>query len=194
MAASRSTQLLWWRWRRNPLKRRSAVIEAWIVLAGWVSALVVGLWAALGAAAAVERAADRERAESRAVSAVLTEDAKDALPARAVSDRQVRAGVRWTAPDGSLRTDKASVPPRTSTGSHVTVWTDKRGAVTSEPLTEGEARLQAALGGTVAAVGASGAMLGVAWVTRFYLDRCRMRRWAAEWEHVDAARWWRAAG
>lgn len=193
MAASRPTKLRWWRWRRNPLKRRSDVIEAWIVLAGWVSALVVGFWAGLGAAEAVERAADRDRAESRAVSAVLAEDAKDASPSRAVSDLPVRATVRWTAPDGTPRTDEARVPPRTPAGSHVTVWTDKRGYVTSEPLTEGEMRLYAALGGTVAAVGASGAMLGVAWVTRLYLDRCRMRRWAADWERVDA-RWGRAAG
>jgi hypothetical protein len=33
----------WWRWRRNALKRRIDVVEAWVVLVGWVFALLGGL-------------------------------------------------------------------------------------------------------------------------------------------------------
>ncbi|KUL42801.1 hypothetical protein ADL12_09155 [Streptomyces regalis] len=145
---------------------------------------VVGLLAGLGAADAVERAADRGRAENRAVSAVLAEDAEDRVPDRTVSDHRVWATVRWSAPDGSTRTDEARVPPGARAGSAVTVWTDKSGNLTSEPLTDGEARLRAAFGGVLAAAGASGAVWGVAWGSRLYLNRCRMQQWAAEWERV----------
>ncbi|MGW3413131.1 Rv1733c family protein [Streptomyces sp. NPDC000888] len=193
MAASRRTKVRFWRWRRDPLRRRSDVIEAWVVLAGWALALMIGLLAGLNAADAVERAADRQRAESRAVSAALTEDAKDKVPARVVSDHRVWATVRWTAPDGSTRTDEARVPPQTRAGSPVTVWIDKNGNLTSEPPTDGEARLNATLGGVVTAAGASGAVWGAAWVSRLYLNRCRMRQWAAEWEHVGT-RWGRKTG
>ncbi|MGN5377661.1 hypothetical protein ACQ4WX_07880 [Streptomyces lasalocidi] len=31
-----------WRWRSNPLRRHSDVIEAWIILATWVFALLCG--------------------------------------------------------------------------------------------------------------------------------------------------------
>ena len=193
MAASRRTKVRLWRWRRNPLRRRSDTIEAWIVLAGWVCALLVGLLAGLGAAHAVERAADRERAENRAVSAVLAEDAEEKVLARAVSDHRVWATVRWAAPDGSTRTDEARVPPGARAGSAVTVWTDKSGTLTSEPLTDGEARLHAAFGGVLAAAGASGAVWGVVWGSRVHLNRCRMRQWAAEWERVGT-RWGRKTG
>lgn len=193
MAASRRTKVRLWRWRRNPLRRRSDVIEAWIVLTGWICALIAGLLVGLGAADAVERAADRDRTENRAVSAVLAEDAEDKVPARAVSDHRVWATIHWTASDGSTRTDEARVPPRTRAGSPVPVWTDKSGNLTSEPLTDGEARLHAAFGGVLAAAGASGAVWGVAWVSRLYLNRCRMQQWATEWERVGT-RWGRRTG
>ncbi|KKD07660.1 hypothetical protein [Streptomyces sp. WM6386] len=193
MAASRRAKVRLWRWRRNPLRRRSDVIEAWIVLAGWMCALIVGLLAGLVAADAVERAADWQRAETRAVSAVLAEDTEDKVLARTVSDHRVWATVRWTAPDGSPHTDEARVPPGARVGSAVTVWTDKSGNLTSEPLTDGEAQLQAAFGGVLATAGASGAVWGVAWGSRLYLNRCRMQQWAAEWEHVGT-RWGRKTG
>lgn len=80
MATSRQATMRSWRWRRNPLRRHSDVIEAWVVLAGWILALVSGLWAGLGTANAVERAADQQRAERRTVSAVLAEGAEDKAP------------------------------------------------------------------------------------------------------------------
>jgi hypothetical protein len=42
-----------WRWRRNPLRRRSDVVEAWLLLAAWTIALVSGLIVGLLTADAV---------------------------------------------------------------------------------------------------------------------------------------------
>lgn len=47
MAASRCRRVRLWRWRRNPLRLRSDLVEAWIMLVTWVFALVGGLLAGL---------------------------------------------------------------------------------------------------------------------------------------------------
>lgn len=80
MPGSRCGQVRLWRWRRNPLRRRSDVVEAWVIVVGWVFALVCGLLVGLVAADAVERDTEGQREERRQVSAVLVEDAQDRLP------------------------------------------------------------------------------------------------------------------
>lgn len=161
------------------------------MLAGWVFALVGGVLAGLAAADAVETEAERQRARSHEVSAVLVEDTKDRAPARATIDGRVWATVRWTAADGSTYTDEARMPRGAPPGSTVTVWTDASGHITAEPLTDGEARLHAVSGGVLASMGAGGAVLGAAWVVRLRLDQRRLAQWAAEWEQVDTRRGWK---
>ncbi|GAB2881414.1 hypothetical protein GCM10027074_57070 [Streptomyces deserti] len=191
MAAARCARVRLWRWRRNPLRRRSDVVEAWVIVVGWVSALVCGLLAGLTAAAAVERDAERQRAERRQVSAVLVKDTEDRLPQRAATDYRVWATVRWTTPDGTTHTDEARVPSGSRAGSTVTVWTDRNGEITAEPLTQGETRPHAISGGVLAAAGAGGAVLGAAWAVRLGLERHRMAQWAAEWERIDTRKGWK---
>ncbi|WP_316959411.1 hypothetical protein [Streptomyces sp. TRM68367] len=178
-----------WRWRRNPLRRRSDVIEAWIMLVGWAVAVLAGLLTGLVAAGAVERAAEQQRAERHQVAAVLVEDAED-QPARAAADDRVWAAVRWAAPDGAQHTDDARVPARTPAGSTVTVWTDGRGQIAAEPLTPGETVLHAVSGAVLAGAGASAAALGTVRVARWGLERRRLAQWAAEWRRIDTGREW----
>ncbi|WP_112470205.1 Rv1733c family protein [Streptomyces triticisoli] len=185
MAASQHGRVRWWRWRRNPLRRRSDIVEAWVLLASWVVALVGGLLAGLAAADAIKESAERQRAERREVSAVLVEDAEDRLPERAPSGYRVWATVRWTAPEGSTHTDEARVPSGTPAGHTVTVWADRNGKIAAEPLTDEETRWHAISGGVLTVSGASGAVLAVAWVARQGLERHRMARWAAEWERMN---------
>lgn len=191
MAASRFRRVRLWRWRSNPLRRRSDLVEAWIVLTAWVCALVGGLLAGLVTAHAVEAAAERQRAQRREVSAVLVEDAKDPVPARATTDYRVWATVNWTAPDGSTYRDEVRVPPKAPAGSTVTVWTDASGYITAEPLTDGEARLHAVSGGVLAAVGAGGTVLVAARIVRLRLDQRRLAQWTAEWERIDTRWGWK---
>lgn len=193
MAAARCARVRLWRWRRNPLRRRSDVIEAWVVLAGWLLALVGGLLTGLTAADAIGQSTDRQRAERREVSAVLVEDAEDRVRTRAVGDPRVWAMVRWTAPDGSTRTDEARVSALSPAGNRVTIWIDEDGRLTAEPLTAGEARFHAISGGVLAGAAVSGIALGAVWVTRLYLSRRRLKQWAAEWERIDT-RWGKKAG
>ncbi|MDQ1013987.1 Rv1733c family protein [Streptomyces afghaniensis] len=191
METSERVTVRWWRWRRNALKRRIDVVEAWVVLAGWVFALLVGVCAGLMAAGAVERAVERQQAESRQVSAVAVEDAPGPSPAREASDHRVWVKVRWTAPDGSSHTEQARVPPRTPAGSTIPLWVNRSGDITTPPVSGGEAWLHTSVGGGLAGVLAGGMVLGAAWLTRLCLDRRRMAQWEAEWERIDTRRGWK---
>ena len=193
MATARYAKVRWWRWRRNPLGRGSDVIEAWVILAGWVLALVGGVFAGRAAADAIERSADRQRAERRTVSAVLVEDAKGKAPARAAGGPLVWATVRWTAPDGSIRTGEARVSATSPAGNRATIWIDQSGHLTAEPLTPGEARSHGAAGGVLVGAGAGGIALAAVSITRMCLSRQRMEQWAVEWERIDI-RWRKKAG
>ena len=191
MARTCHTRAWMWRWRRNSLKRRSDVIEAWILLVASIVAVVGSLLAGMAAAETVEQSLHRQRLERHAVPAVLTEDATNKNAVRVVDDTRVWATVRWTAPDGSASTGLTKVLPDTAKGTSVTVWTDPRGRLASKPPSPAAARFQAAWAGTLAAVGAGLAVTGGAHLVRGQLDRWRMAEWAAEWERVDG-RWGRA--
>ncbi|MYV52296.1 hypothetical protein GT042_07205, partial [Streptomyces sp. SID3212] len=65
---------LWWRWRRNPLRRRSDAVEAWMLPAVWALALTVAVVAGLLAAQGVRSAADGHRALRHHTPAVLLAD------------------------------------------------------------------------------------------------------------------------
>ncbi|MGC5041164.1 Rv1733c family protein [Streptomyces sp. DT190] len=129
----------------------------------------------------------RTSGRRRQVSTVLVEDAQGRLPQRASIDYRVRHG----APDGTTHTDEARVPPKAPAGSTVTVWVDKSGEITAEPLTDGEPRLHAISGGVMAAAGAGGVVLGAAWAVRLGPGRRRMAQWAAEWDRFDTRKGWK---
>ncbi|UIX34222.1 Rv1733c family protein [Streptomyces sp. GQFP] len=188
MARTRRTTVRLWRWRRNPLRRRTDIIEAWILLTAGILAVAGGLLAGLVTQAAVEQDLDRQRTERHAVAALLVEDARDQPSASVDDDGRVWTPARWRAPDGSTHTGQTKVRPDTSAGTRVTVWTDQYGHIMSKPVTHEEAQLQAALAGALAAVIASGAFVGGAFATRAGLDRRRMEQWDAAWVRADI-RW-----
>ncbi|MFJ7077425.1 hypothetical protein [Streptomyces sp. NPDC098781] len=191
MAASECQRVRLWRWRRNPLRRRCDVIEAWVVLCGWLFALSGAVFGGLAAADAVVRSAEQQRAESHKVTAVLVKDAEDPGPARVTSDHLVWSTVRWTDPNGVVRTDDARVPPKTKAGGKVAVWTDHTGVLPKQPLSETEILLHSVAGGVLAGAGAAGVVLGSAWVVRLGMERRRLEQWAAEWERLDTPWGWK---
>ncbi|MEG8275004.1 Rv1733c family protein [Streptomyces sp. AHA2] len=191
MEASGRTHVRWWRWRRNPLRRRVDVVEAWVVPVGWVLALLGGLFAGLTASEAVDLAVERQRAQSHEVRAVLVRDAPGPAAARAAGDHRVWGTVRWTAPDGSHHREEARVPPRAAAGSTVAVWVNREGDLTGPPVSGGEAWLHSAMGGVLAGSFAGGTVIGTLWLTRLALDRRRLAMWDAEWERVDTRRGWK---
>ncbi|GAA3841144.1 hypothetical protein ACFS5L_16730 [Streptomyces phyllanthi] len=191
------TRVRGWRWRANPLRRRSDVVEAWAALVTTVL-LVVGAPLAGVAAGSWAHAAARsevaaQRAELHRVRGVVVTDAPPAAPA-ARGDRQpthhVRA--RWTESGEDARTGVARVPAGTRRGEFTDVWLDPRGRSVDPPLT-GAAVVQHALavgacttGGAVAVV-----LAGRLAVRRVFL-RHRLAEWEREWARTGpewARRW-----
>ncbi|MGW7524129.1 Rv1733c family protein [Streptomyces sp. NPDC054783] len=188
------TQARLWRWRRNPLRRHSDVVEAWIVLVTWVLAVLGGAAAGFLAAQTAGAAFSARQAQVHAVSAVVTDGAaRTPAYGTGYDDGRVWAGVRWTDAHGTVHTDRAKVLPGAPTGSQVTVWTNRAGHVVSAPVTGAAADLQAALTGFLVAPSAGTAVWGAGWVVRSRLIRRRMAEWDEEWKQIGP-RWGNLSG
>ncbi|WP_329282238.1 Rv1733c family protein [Streptomyces sp. NBC_01451] len=175
-----------WRWHRSPLRRASDRAEAWIVLVTWLLALLGAVLAGVETAAAMERGMAENRAQARAVSAVLTDNAAE-------SDTETDLGtvwvkVRWTDANGGAHTDRTKVDADAVAGSKVTVWVNRENELVSKPAARSEARLQAAVGGMLVALGAGAGVLVVGRLPRAFLERRRLVEWGEEWERVGP-RW-----
>ncbi|MDT3397261.1 hypothetical protein RKE29_11490 [Streptomyces sp. B1866] len=176
-----------WRWRRNPLRRRSDVAEAW-------AGLAVGTLIALGAPAAgvvtgvaVEQDMLRQSETRHRTPAVLAERAPSP-EGGAEEDTKVLATVRWTASDGTPHTGKALVKPDSPAGARVSVWTDGDGRLRSAPATPGQALAGGVISGSAAAVVTGVLLAGGGRVIRAGLDAARATRWEREWAEIGP-RW-----
>lgn len=179
-----------WRWRRNPLRRRSDLAEAWLVLATLVLALLLGAFSGLTAAGAVEGSLAERRERTTPVQAVLAEDAAGLSAAVTQNgDGGVWAKVRWTASDGTDRTGRAEVDPGSPAGTGVTVWTDPAGRLVSAPPDGAEAGFQTVMAGITVAVATGGLVLLGGWLVRARLQLRRLAEWEAEWRRVEPS--WR---
>ncbi|MFE1895125.1 hypothetical protein [Streptomyces yangpuensis] len=186
----RGDTVLLWRWRRNPLRRRSDVAEAWLGVAA--AALLLVLVPTLGvatAAVAEHSALDQARGLHR-TTAHLVGDAP-AAPARfsnlATEDR-VSARVRWTTPSGTSKSGAALVAAGNRAGSPVTVWLDDAGRIHPAPPTAAQARSQAAAFGAAAGAGVCVLVLGGWWGARARLETRRSARWDRDWAEFDSHR------
>ncbi|WP_030209151.1 hypothetical protein [Streptomyces sp. NRRL S-87] len=155
-----------WRWRRNPLCRRTDLVEAWVALAALACLLLLAPAAGALAGLRVDRtlqAAVREQAADRTlVHAVVVRPLAAPPPGGVSTDaaalRQSPAPPQvlaaWTAPDGTrhsgtLAADERAEPLRT--GQDVPLWTDGHGRIVPRPLDSGTAVAHAALAGIAAA-------------------------------------------
>lgn len=188
MVAIRGPKVWLWRWRRNPLRRRSDRVEAWVGLGAWALILLVGLGSGLAAGNAVESGLARQRAEWHPVSALLTENA----PRPAGSER-VWVKVGWTADNGTEHTGQARVVPGSVAGSAVTVWTDREGFLVGRPASPSQAQLRASMVGVLVGVSAAALPWGGGRFVRGRLHRRRLEEWDAAWARVEP-QWRRHAG
>ncbi|MFI5551446.1 hypothetical protein [Streptomyces sp. NPDC051738] len=181
--AFRGPKVWLWRWRRNPLKRRTDVVEAWVLLAAWGLTVLAGVLAGLGTAGTVEQGMARERVEWRPVVALLTEQAPGPTDSRTgtSSGATVWAKVRWSAQDGSPHTGQARVRPGSGVGTPVTVWTDPQGRLVTKPASPTEARSRAALVGGLAGLCAASVPFLAGRALRTRLESRRIDQWGYEW-------------
>ncbi|MGW0769934.1 Rv1733c family protein [Streptomyces sp. NPDC002676] len=180
------TQVRGWRWRRNPLRRRSDVVEAWTLLLVAVLLFVVsplvGVAAGLRAHDQAQGRADAQRAERHRVRAVVVGDTPSQLPSvQGDRDHPYRAEVRWTEPGKGARTAPARVPAGVRTGDVVSVWFDAKGRNVAAPPDAVEVWQHTVTVGLSAAGGAAGVvLLGLAVERRIAL-RHRLDEWEREW-------------
>ncbi|MGW2742248.1 Rv1733c family protein [Streptomyces sp. NPDC001450] len=182
--ALRGPKVWLWRWRRNPLRRRADVVEAWVVLAAWLLTVLAGVLAGLAAARSVEHGLARERAAWHPSVAHVVAQAPGRATSAGAGGERVWAEVRWTVADGSARTGQARVAPGSKAGAPVIVWTDPQGHLVTRPTTASEAAFRATLIGGLVGVSAAVVPFVGGRVLRGRLERRRMDRWDAEWARL----------
>ncbi|MFJ9735412.1 hypothetical protein ACIRUL_29400 [Streptomyces sp. NPDC101171] len=184
LKAFRGPKVWLWRWRRNPLRRRADVLEAWVVLAAWLLTVLAGVSAGLAAARSVDDGLARERAAWRPAVARVVAKAPGRSASETSGAERVWAEVRWTAADGSAHSGQARVAPGSAAGSPVTVWTDPRGHLVSRPATASEAAFRAVLMGGLVGLSAAAVPFVGGLALRGRLERRRMDDWDAEWARL----------
>ncbi|KUM95717.1 hypothetical protein AQI88_15990 [Streptomyces cellostaticus] len=180
------TQVRGWRWRRNPLRRRSDVVEGWTVLIVAVLLFVVaplaGVAAGLYAHDQARTLAAAQRAERRPVHAVVAGDAREHRPTvQGGHGHPYRARVRWTEPGKGTRTASARVPAGSRAGDMVTVWFDARGRSVAPPPDDVAVWQHTVTVGVCAAGGAAAVVLLGHAVERRIALRHRLAEWEREW-------------
>lgn len=173
---------------RNPLRRKSDRIEAWILLAMTVAFVPLTILTAVGASRWVQQSGSGERAGQplREVGAVLLQAAPATDPS---VDGSVSLWVRARWPvDGVTHVGVVPAVPGTARGTTVQIWITRKGSVASPPLTTSQldSRVAAAI------VLAPGAVALTLWLLlcllRWPLNRHRLASWAASWTSVGP-RW-----
>ncbi|MDJ0342875.1 hypothetical protein QMK19_24030 [Streptomyces sp. H10-C2] len=182
-----------WRWRRNPLRRRSDLAEAWIGLA-----TVILLLCAVAAAGwltgqatnrGLQRTVRHQLAERGLVpAAVLGTAPRSAAGADADSgrgrDRRHGAVLSWTAPDGSARSGTVRVEAQQRVGGRLHIWTDRSGQPVDPPLDHATAAAHAALAGFGSAAVAGVGVVAARQLLLRRLMRRRLLEWEREWARV----------
>ncbi|MGY5633992.1 Rv1733c family protein [Streptomyces rochei] len=181
-----------WRWRRNPLRRREDVLEAWILLIVRLVIAVAGPVAGVLASHAAAHNAAERRVQRHPTTATLVSDASSDPLATSATGGWVDATVRWTAPDGTRHSGEIPVDEGMRAGSRVTVWTDSRNQLTTAPPSVTRAGVDAAFMGAASSFAVVAAAAAGYYGARAVLDRRRRAAWAHEWEDISS-QWGRAA-
>ncbi|WP_405875904.1 hypothetical protein [Streptomyces sp. NBC_00005] len=180
------TRVRGWRWRRNSLRRRSDMVEAWTALAFAVLLLVgaplagaVAGWWAHDEARSVAAA---ERAERHSVRAEVVGETPDMLPTvEGGREHSYRVDVRWTDPATGPHTANARVPAGTERGDKVDVWFDSRGRTVPPPPGETQVWQHTLTFGVCGTGGAVAVVLLAHAFVRHVSTGHRLAEWEREW-------------
>jgi F0F1-type ATP synthase membrane subunit c/vacuolar-type H+-ATPase subunit K len=179
-----------WRWRRNPLRRRSDVLEGWARLFAALL-VVVGAPAAGWAVGdvvddALHRMVRSERAERSHVTAALVQIRRERAvgadeQSAGASDRGAEADARWRTPDGAAHTGIVRVTADRKAGDRIRLWTDSAGRLVLPPMEPSTATTQAVLAGVGVALAAGGTAAAFRQALLWQFMRRRMADWGREW-------------
>ena len=183
-----------WRWRHNPLRRRTDLAEAWVALGALLLILVVApvLGSLVGGIAqdSLQQSVRDQREARRLVTATvvrkLDRSPLEADP-EAASGREVRSRVLadWTAPDGTVRHGTVMAELKTPhRGDHFTIWTDLHGRTAARPLDSATATTHAVLAGFGTALLTVGLVEAGRRLVVWRMVRRRYARWDQAWDRA----------
>ncbi|UFQ14236.1 MULTISPECIES: Rv1733c family protein [Streptomyces] len=183
-----------WRWRRNPLRRGTDLVEAWTALAALVliavAVPVVGtVTAGLSRDALLTSVREQREARHATVGTVVRKVSTPPLDpdpeTASARDAHSRVLARWTGPDGIDRSGVVVArlgAPRP--GDHFRLWTDERGRVVGRPLDTATATTHAALAGLGAAAASVALVEGARRLVLWRLVQGRHARLDRAWAAV----------
>jgi hypothetical protein len=180
---------------RNPLRRRWDRVETWI-MAGLLTLFLAGVpltW--LGVGRWVQQGGMREQRAQQTWHAVPAVVLHGAPPLSTDMFRipvatGAKAPAAWTGPGGRRLAGQVPVAFGTRTGARVQVWVDSSGHFTGPPLTPSQLAKRVLGAEVLAALTLAAALLTLAGLARWQLNRRRLAAWEYQWALVGP-RWTR---
>jgi len=172
---------------RNPLRRGTDRVEAWIRIA-LVLAFLIGAPLAFSSAGRWARsvaptAAHAQQAGEHRVRATVLQGAPSGSDSfSVVSLSWVKA--RWAGPGGSVRTGYVEAPASTRAGSTVQVWLDRSGTPIEPPWPPAQARSWSLMIAVLAPILLALVLLAVMGIFGHILHRRRLAGWEHAWSAV----------
>ncbi|WP_062646556.1 Rv1733c family protein [Streptomyces maremycinicus] len=183
-----------WRWRNNPLRRTTDLVEAWVALSALLVILlvapVVGSLVGAMTQEVLQRSVHDQRLSRHQVTATVVRTADGSpleVDPETATGRESRTRVvaDWTAPDGTRQhgTVLAGLKnPRD--GDRFAIWTDTHGALVARPLDPATATTHAVLAGFGAALLTAAAVEGARRLIVWRMVRRRYARWDQAWDRA----------
>jgi hypothetical protein len=169
---------------RNPLRRRTDRVEAYLLAGLFVAAAAGAPLAAQAASRAAYSSALRTQQEQLAtrqqVKAKLTEAAGSAMNGYTLNE-YVPTMATWKSATGKPGSGHVLAQTGSAEGSPVTVWVAPNGDLASPPLTVAQVAGQGDAGALGAVAGVIVAFLTGTGVVRYVMYRRRMAAWEADW-------------
>ncbi|MEU5955501.1 hypothetical protein [Streptomyces sp. NPDC047525] len=185
---------LLWRWRRNPLRRRTDLVQAWIAVGLFLAVLTATPAAVVLVGDAAHRHFEqsaRHQADTRhRTTAVLVHDApRHPEPGSVEAKKSLYpVAVRFTDRRGHTRTAEADVEPALTAGNTIPVWVSDEGELTGPPLTKEEVRDHTKGYAVLAAIAVPLAGAAAYACAHRRIERHNLAQWGAAWART-APRW-----
>ncbi|MEU2728261.1 hypothetical protein ACIPEL_08965 [Streptomyces griseoviridis] len=183
-----------WRWRHNPLRRATDLVEAWLALTSLLLILLVApvigtLVGGLAQDTLQRSVRDQIRMRHLVTATVVRKLSRSPLDTdpetSSAHDLRSRVIADWTAPDGSFHHGPTLVEGKSADpGDRFAMWTDAHGAVVARPLDPATATTHAVLAGIGAALLTAGAVEAARRLLVWRMVRRRYARWDQEWERA----------
>ncbi|MET8451192.1 hypothetical protein [Streptomyces sp. NPDC005209] len=183
-----------WRWRRNPLRRTTDLVEAWVALVALlliaVAAPVIGSLVGARAQDSLQRSVRDQRHSRHLVAATVVRMLERARlepdpDSSTAHEYRTRVLADWTGPDGTRQHGPVlSGLKSPHKGDHFVVWTDAHGRIATRPLDSATATTHAVLAGFGAAALTTGAVEGGRRLILWRMVRRRYARWDQAWDRA----------